>query len=70
LSADETASAYKAFVKLSNFFLVPFGALRQRPLSQRCRTVGPMGFYAPAQLVFDAGRNGVQFRPADVQVGE
>ena len=27
----------------------------------------PMGFYAPAQLVFDARRNGVTFRPADVQ---
>jgi error-prone DNA polymerase len=27
----------------------------------------PMGFYAPAQLVFDARRNGVAFRPVDVQ---
>jgi error-prone DNA polymerase len=27
----------------------------------------PMGFYAPAQLVNDARRNGVTFRPADVQ---
>lgn len=26
----------------------------------------PMGFYAPAQLVADARRHGVQFRPADV----
>jgi error-prone DNA polymerase len=28
----------------------------------------PMGFYAPAQLVNDARRNGVSFRPVDVQV--
>jgi len=28
----------------------------------------PMGFYAPAQLVNDARRNGVSFRPADVQM--
>lgn len=27
----------------------------------------PMGFYAPAQLVADARRNGVSFRPIDVQ---
>jgi error-prone DNA polymerase len=27
----------------------------------------PMGFYAPAQLVNDARRNGVSFRPVDVQ---
>jgi error-prone DNA polymerase len=27
----------------------------------------PMGFYAPAQLVFDARRHGVSFRPVDVQ---
>jgi len=27
----------------------------------------PMGFYAPAQLVNDARRHGVQFRPIDVQ---
>ena len=27
----------------------------------------PMGFYAPAQLVADARRNGVTFRPVDVQ---
>ena len=27
----------------------------------------PMGFYAPAQLVFDARRNGVTFRPVDIQ---
>jgi error-prone DNA polymerase len=28
----------------------------------------PLGFYAPAQLVNDARRNGVQFRPADVSI--
>jgi error-prone DNA polymerase len=27
----------------------------------------PMGFYAPAQLIYDARRNGVAFRPVDVQ---
>jgi error-prone DNA polymerase len=27
----------------------------------------PMGFYAPAQLIFDARRHGVVFRPVDVQ---
>jgi error-prone DNA polymerase len=27
----------------------------------------PMGFYAPAQLIHDAGRHGVRFRPIDVQ---
>src|SRR5260221_2311611 len=30
----------------------------------------PMGFYAPAQLVGDARRNGVMFRPVDVQVSD
>lgn len=30
----------------------------------------PMGFYAPAQLVADARRNGVQFREVDVQVSD
>ncbi len=30
----------------------------------------PMGFYAPAQLVADARRSGVQFRPVDVQISE
>jgi error-prone DNA polymerase len=30
----------------------------------------PMGFYAPAQLVNDARRNGVNFRPADVQTSD
>lgn len=30
----------------------------------------PMGFYAPAQLVNDARRNGVVFRPLDVQRSE
>ena len=30
----------------------------------------PMGFYAPAQLVNDARRNGVVFRPIDVQSSE
>jgi error-prone DNA polymerase len=30
----------------------------------------PMGFYAPAQLVADARRNGVAFRDADVQYSE
>jgi error-prone DNA polymerase len=29
-----------------------------------------MGFYAPAQLVGDARRNGVMFRPVDVQVSD
>lgn len=30
----------------------------------------PMGFYAPAQLIADAKRNGVAFRTADVSVSE
>jgi len=30
----------------------------------------PMGFYAPAQLVQDARRHGVEMRPPDVQVSE
>jgi len=30
----------------------------------------PMGFYAPAQLVNDARRNGVRFRPIDIAVSE
>jgi error-prone DNA polymerase len=30
----------------------------------------PMGFYAPAQLVQDARRHGVELRPPDVQVSE
>ena len=30
----------------------------------------PMGFYAPAQLVNDARRNGVVFRPVDVNVSD
>jgi len=30
----------------------------------------PMGFYAPAQLVLDARRHGVELRPPDVQVSE
>ena len=30
----------------------------------------PMGFYAPAQLVQDARRHGVEVRPADVQLSE
>jgi len=30
----------------------------------------PMGFYAPAQLVADARRSGVQFRPVDVQISD
>ncbi|MBT6273086.1 MAG: error-prone DNA polymerase, partial [Chromatiales bacterium] len=30
----------------------------------------PMGFYAPAQLVADARRHGVEVRPVDVQVSE
>ena len=30
----------------------------------------PMGFYAPAQLVADARRNGVVFRPVDVQYSD
>src|SRR5665213_349165 len=30
----------------------------------------PMGFYAPAQLVNDARRNGVTFRPVDVQISD
>jgi error-prone DNA polymerase len=30
----------------------------------------PMGFYAPAQLVSDARRNGVIFRPLDVQTSQ
>jgi error-prone DNA polymerase len=30
----------------------------------------PMGFYAPAQLVGDARRNGVAFRPVDVQISD
>jgi error-prone DNA polymerase len=30
----------------------------------------PMGFYAPAQLVNDARRNGVKFRAVDVQVSD
>ena len=30
----------------------------------------PMGFYAPAQLVNDARRNGVSFRPVDVQMSD
>lgn len=30
----------------------------------------PMGFYAPAQLVNDARRNGVTFRPIDVQISD
>ncbi|MBS0613652.1 MAG: error-prone DNA polymerase [Proteobacteria bacterium] len=30
----------------------------------------PMGFYAPAQLLNDARRNGVVFRPVDVRVSE
>lgn len=30
----------------------------------------PMGFYAPAQLIADARRHGVQFRPADVSVSD
>src|SRR6202007_2580915 len=28
----------------------------------------PMGFYAPAQLVNDARRSGVRFRPVDIAV--
>ena len=30
----------------------------------------PMGFYAPAQLIADAKRNGVRFRPADVSFSQ
>lgn len=30
----------------------------------------PMGFYAPAQLIADAKRNDVAFRPIDVQISE
>lgn len=30
----------------------------------------PMGFYAPAQLVQDARRHGVEVRPPDVQIGD
>jgi len=30
----------------------------------------PMGFYAPAQLVNDARRNGVRFHPVDVQMSD
>ena len=30
----------------------------------------PMGFYAPAQLIADAARHGVEMRPADVQMSE
>jgi error-prone DNA polymerase len=30
----------------------------------------PMGFYAPAQLIYDARRNGVVFRPVDVQASD
>jgi len=30
----------------------------------------PMGFYAPAQLIADARRHGVQFRPADVSASD
>ena len=30
----------------------------------------PMGFYAPAQLVNDARRNGVHFRPVDIAISE
>jgi error-prone DNA polymerase len=30
----------------------------------------PMGFYAPATLIYDAKRHGVTFRPADVQVSD
>jgi error-prone DNA polymerase len=30
----------------------------------------PMGFYAPAQLVNDARRNGVTFHPVDVQISD
>ncbi len=30
----------------------------------------PLGFYAPAQLVNDARRNGVRFRPVDVELSE
>ena len=30
----------------------------------------PMGFYAPAQLVQDARRHGVEVRPPDVQLSE
>lgn len=30
----------------------------------------PMGFYAPATLIYDAKRNGVTFRPVDVQLSD
>jgi error-prone DNA polymerase len=30
----------------------------------------PMGFYAPAQLVGDARRNGVSFQPVDIQISD
>ncbi len=30
----------------------------------------PLGFYAPAQLVNDARRNGVRFRPVDIAISE
>jgi error-prone DNA polymerase len=30
----------------------------------------PMGFYAPAQLIADAKRNGVDFRPVDVTISD
>ncbi|MCK7474997.1 MAG: hypothetical protein MZV49_19020 [Rhodopseudomonas palustris] len=36
----------------------------------RCSTAQPMGFYAPAQIVGDARRSGVEVRPIDIAFSE